>query len=75
MWPAVVYVAVVAGLVVAAVILRGQAITEWGYLNPDEAEVMVQARAALRSPVPFSTWTTGPYWPLFLAGLNCSARR
>ncbi|MHA7651322.1 hypothetical protein ACX9NE_14910 [Mycobacterium sp. ML4] len=53
--------------------LRGQAINEWGLLNPDEAELMVQARAALVSPVPFSTWvtgTTGPYWVLFLAGLG-----
>jgi hypothetical protein len=65
-------VAVAAGLVVATVILRGQAITEWGYLNPDETGLLVAARAALHSPVPFSTWLTGtlgPYWPLFLAGL------
>jgi hypothetical protein len=70
--PAVVDVAVAAGLVVATVILRGQAITEWGYLNPDETGLLVWARAALHSPVPFSTWLTGtlgPYWPLFLAGL------
>jgi hypothetical protein len=71
--PAVVYVAVAAGLVVATVILRAQAISELDLLNPDEAELMVQARAALLSPVPFSTWmtgTTGPYWPLFLAALS-----
>jgi hypothetical protein len=49
------YVAVASGLVVATMILRGQAITELDYLNPDEAELMVQARAALLSPVPFST--------------------
>jgi hypothetical protein len=58
--------------VVATVILRGQAITEWRYLNPDETGLLVEARAALHSPVPFSTWLTGtlgPYWPLFLAGL------
>jgi hypothetical protein len=70
--PAVVDVAVAAGLVVATVILRGQAISEWRYLNPDETGLLVWARAALHSPVPFSTWTTGtlgPYWPLFLAGL------
>jgi hypothetical protein len=69
---AVVDVAVAAGLVVATVILRGQAIAEWGYLNPDETGLLVWARAALHSPVPFSTWATGtlgPYWPLFLAGL------
>lgn len=74
---AVVYVAVAAGLVVATVILRGQAISEWNYLNPDEAELIFQARAARQSPVPFTTWTagtTGPIWPLFLAGLNaCGA--
>jgi hypothetical protein len=70
--PAVVYVAVAAGLLVASVILRGQAISYWGFLNPDEAELMAQARAALLSPVPFSTWATGigPYWVLFLAGLG-----
>ena len=65
-------VAVAAGLVVATVILRGHAITEWRYLNPDETGLLLEARAALRSPVPFSTWLTGtlgPYWPLFLAGL------
>lgn len=74
---AVVYVAVAAGLVLATVILRGQAISEWNYLNPDEAELIFQARAARQSPVPFTTWTagtTGPIWPLFLAGLNaCGA--
>jgi hypothetical protein len=70
--PAVVYVAVAAGLVVATVILRGQAISYWDFLNPDEAELMAQARAAVLSPVPFSTWATGigPYWVLFLAGLG-----
>lgn len=71
--PVAVYTAVAAGLVVATTILRGQAITEWGVLNPDEAELIVQGRAALLSPVPFSTWvtgTTGPYWVLFLAGLG-----
>jgi hypothetical protein len=71
--PSVIYVAVAAGLVVATVILRGKAISCWDFLNPDEAELMAQARAALLSPVPFSTWvtgTTGPYWPLFLAGLG-----
>ncbi|OBK96465.1 hypothetical protein A5645_08455 [Mycobacterium asiaticum] len=71
--PVAVYIAVAAGLVLATVILRGQAISEWGLLNPDEAELIVQARAALLSPVPFSTWatgTTGPYWVLFLAGLG-----
>jgi len=34
---------------------------------------MAQARAALSSPVPFSTWTsgtTGPFWVLFLALLG-----
>ncbi|WP_239655194.1 hypothetical protein [Mycobacterium riyadhense] len=58
---------------IATVILRGQSISEWNYLNPDEAELMFQARAARHSPVPFSTWitgTTGPVWPLLLAGLN-----
>jgi hypothetical protein len=72
MRPVVVHVAVATGLVVATVILRGQAISYWGLLNPDEAELMAQARAAVLSPVPFSTWATGigPYWVLFLAGLG-----
>jgi len=71
--PFVVYVAVAAGLVVATAILRGQAISEWGSPNLDEAEQMTWARAARLSPVPFSTWapgTLGPYWVLFLAGLG-----
>ena len=70
---AVVYVAVAAALVVATAILRGQAISEWGLINPDEAGLMGEARAARLSPVPWSTWalgTTGPYWTLFLAGLG-----
>lgn len=67
------YAAIATGFVLATVVLRGQFINDWGYLNPDEAELLVQARAALHSPVPFSTWTTGttgPYWTLFLAGLG-----
>ncbi len=71
--PAVVYVSVAVGLVVATAILRGGAISEWGLLNPDEAGFMASARAARLSPVPWSTWetgTTGPYWTLFLAGLG-----
>jgi hypothetical protein len=73
MRPAVVYIVVAVGLVVATVMLRGKAIGSWDFLNPDEAELMAEARAALLSPVPFSTWltaTTGPYWALFLAGLG-----
>jgi len=70
----VVYVAVAVGLVCATAILRGQAISDWGQLlNPDEPELMADARAALLSPVPFSTWLTGtlgPYLALFLAGLG-----
>jgi hypothetical protein len=70
---AVVYVAVAVGLVVAKAVLRGQAIGEWGLLNPDEAGFMAAARAALVSPVPWSNWecgTTGPIWTLLLAGLG-----
>jgi len=47
--PAVAYVAVAAGLVVATAILRGQAISDWGLLNPDEAGLMASARAAFFS--------------------------
>ncbi|AXN44274.1 hypothetical protein DSM43518_05048 [Mycobacterium marinum] len=69
---ALLYIAIAVGFVLATAVLRGQQISEWNYLNPDEAELLVQARAARHSPVPFSTWitgTTGPYWTLFLTGL------
>lgn len=59
--------------VVATVALRGAYLEQWAPLNPDEAELMAQARAALVSPVPFTTWTTtttGPFWVLFLALLG-----
>src|SRR6516165_10413090 len=75
---AVVYVAVAVGLVVATAILRGQAISDWGLLNPDEAGFMASARAALFSPVPWSTWetgTTGLIGRFFLLGWVRSARR
>ena len=56
---------------VATVALRDPILAEWNWVNPDEAELLAQARAALDSPVPFTTWTlatTGPVWPLLLAG-------
>src|SRR6516165_10997777 len=56
---AVVYVAVAVGLVVATAILRGQAISDWGLINPDEAGLIAEARAARLSPVPWSTWVIG----------------
>ena len=56
---AVVYVAVAAALVVATAILRGQAISDWGLINPDEAGLIAEARAARLSPVPWSTWVIG----------------
>jgi hypothetical protein len=61
------------GFVVISVVLRGLTISVWGPLNPDEAELLAQARAAMLSPVPFTTWTsgtTGPFWVLFLALLG-----
>jgi hypothetical protein len=64
------YIVAALVLVVATLVLRGAAIAEWGPINPDEAELMMQARAATLSPVPFSTWTmgtTGPVWVLTLA--------
>ncbi len=70
---AVVYVAVAVGLVWATAVLRGQAISDWGLINPDEADLIALGRIARVSPVPWSTWvpgTTGPYWTLFLAGLG-----
>jgi len=59
--------------VASTVALRGSTIAEWSMLNPDEAELMAQARAAMQSPLPFSTWTsgtTGPFWVQFLALLG-----
>jgi hypothetical protein len=59
--------------VVVALALRGQSLMAWSPLNPDEAELMAQGRAAMLSPVPFTTWTmgtTGPFWVLFLALLG-----
>jgi hypothetical protein len=57
----------------SAVLLRGWMLSQTVAFNPDEAELMAQARAAMRSPVPFTTWTTattGPYLVLFLALLG-----
>ncbi|GIH09383.1 hypothetical protein Rhe02_74500 [Rhizocola hellebori] len=65
--------ALAAGFVMVAVLLRGQHLGNGYPLNPDEAELMGQARAAMHSPVPFTTWTTattGPIWALFLAMLG-----
>jgi hypothetical protein len=59
--------------VALSLLFRGYQLTTFAYLNPDEAELMVDARAALLSPVPFSTWMTttiGPVWVLVLAGLG-----
>ena len=61
------------GMVAFAILVRGGAIASWTYINPDEVELMAQARAARLSPVPFTTWTmgtTGPMWPLTLALLG-----
>ncbi|MBW0017769.1 MAG: hypothetical protein JO236_09535 [Mycobacterium sp.] len=73
MRPTVLYTLVAAGLVMGSLVLRSPAISEWGFLNPDEAALLTWARAARDSPVPFSTWetgTTGPVGPLVLAGLS-----
>jgi hypothetical protein len=59
--------------VAVSVTLRGRTIGNLNWLNPDEAELMAQARAAMHSPVPFTTWTmgtTGPVSALFLATLG-----
>ncbi len=66
-------VAILVVFVGIAVLLRGRYLVGTDRLNPDEAELMAQGRAALRSPVPFTTWTTattGPIWVLFLALLG-----
>lgn len=55
------------------VAVRGLTISDWKWINPDEAELMAQARAAQHSILPFTTWTmgtTGPWWPMFLALLG-----
>lgn len=59
--------------VAVTIAVRGEMISSWAFINPDEAELMAQARAALLSPIPFTTWTlgtTGPFWVLFLALLG-----
>ena len=56
-----------------SVAVRGLTIADWTWINPDEAELMAQARAAQHSVLPFTTWTmgtTGPCWPMFLALLG-----
>jgi hypothetical protein len=56
-----------------AVMTRGNFLHSATWFNPDEAELMAQGRAAMHSPVPFTTWTTattGPFWVLFLALLG-----
>lgn len=65
--------AIAVAFVGVAVMCRGSFLHTTGAYNPDEAELMAQARAALHSPVPFTTWTTattGPFWVLFLALLG-----
>jgi len=55
------------------VAVRGLTIADWRWINPDEAELMAQARAAQHSILPFTTWTmgtTGPCWPMLLALLG-----
>lgn len=66
-------VAIAVAFVGVAVMSRGSFLHTTMWYNPDEAELMAQARAALHSPVPFTTWTTattGPFWVLFLALLG-----
>lgn len=65
--------AIVAAFVGISVMLRGGLLSHVTWINPDEAELIAQARAAMRSPVPFTTWTTtttGPLWVLSLALLG-----
>lgn len=56
-----------------AILVRGTTLGVWTLLNPDEAELMAQGRAAMVSFLPFSTWTistTGPFFVQFLALLG-----
>lgn len=49
--------------VTISLILRSSFMSLTGPLNPDEAEFIAQARAAISSPIPFTTWsltTAGP---------------
>lgn len=65
--------AIAAAFVGVAVMCRGSFLHTTGAYDSDEAELMAQARAALHSPIPFTTWTTattGPFWVLFLALLG-----
>lgn len=65
--------AIAVAFIGVSVMSRGSFLHTAGAYNPDEAELMAQARAALHSPVPFTTWTTattGPFWVLFLALLG-----
>lgn len=64
---------VLLAFIAVAVLVRGVAVSAWDWVNPDEAEIVAQARAAIDSPVPWSTWTlgtVGPYLVLFLAFLG-----
>ncbi len=65
--------AIVFGIIAVVVLVRGYTIGDWERVNPDEAELLAQARAVMRSPLPFSDWTmgtTGPVWPFALAALG-----
>ena len=69
----VIGVALLLGFVLVAILVRGREIGDLGWITPDEAEFMAQARAAMLSPIPFTTWTTtttGPIWVWFLALLG-----
>jgi hypothetical protein len=67
------HVGVLVLFVLVTIAVRGRTISDWTWINPDEAELMAQARAAQHSILPFTTWTmgtTGPWWPMFLAVLG-----
>lgn len=68
-----VYVLVALMFIAVALLVRGYQLSTLTWLNPDEAELMVDGRAAMLSPVPFSTWMTstiGPVWVLTLAAIG-----
>ncbi len=63
----------IAGLLVVLLWLRGDVLLSSGSFNPDEAELLGEAKRALLSPIPYDTFTTSTHllvWPYFLAALH-----
>ena len=66
-------VAVLVLFVAVSLAMRKYTLDAFNFVNPDEAELIAQGRAAMDSFVPFTTWTTattGFVWVQFLALLG-----